>query len=319
MSAAEVSVSDRFDWFVDAVSSALMPSTMIAENPGGFYAEGGLLNTGPVQVSRFSYSPLRSRRTPRLIRRGDPEQYQLALVTRGTAWFAQDHSEAEIRAGGMVLWDTSRPYESASGLDGRDVEAFVLQIPKERMALPSQQVDRLLAQRIPAGTGVGAILSQFLVSLADNGPDCRPQELAGLGNMAVELAASCLTQQLGTVREQPAELRAHVLLRRINTFIEHNLADPELTPRAIADHHHISLRTLYLLFQNQEESVAATIRRRRLEHCHADLANPRLRDQPVHAIAARWGFTQPAAFSRAFRTTYCTTPTEHRHHSPASQ
>ncbi|MFJ8387725.1 helix-turn-helix domain-containing protein [Streptomyces sp. NPDC094438] len=160
---------------------------------------------------------------------------------------------------------------------------------------------------------MGAILAQFLVALAGNGPDCRPQELDGLGNMAVELVASCLAQRLGAVREVPAQIRAHTLLRQINAFIEHNLCDPELTPDAIADRHHISLRSLYTLFQDQEESVAALIRRRRLEQCRIDLARPELRDQLVLTIAARWGFTSATAFSRTFRAAYGTTPSDYRH------
>lgn len=60
------------------------------------------------------------------------------------------------------------------------------------------------------------------------------------------------------------------------------------------------------------EGVAATIRRRRLEHCHADLARPELLDRPVHAIAARWGFSSAAVFSRAYRQAYGTSPTARR-------
>ncbi|MGW3177310.1 AraC-like ligand-binding domain-containing protein [Streptomyces sp. NPDC001153] len=304
--------ADRFDWFADAVSGALMPSALTPQDAAGFYAEGAVLDLGTAQVSRFSYSPLRSRRTPTLIRKGDPEQYQLGLVTKGSAWFAQQGGEAVLQAGDMVLWDTSRPYESGSGTDGSSVEAFVLQIPKAQMLLPTQQVDRLLAQRIPGGTGMGAILAQFLVALAGNGPDCRPQELGGLGNMAVELATSCLAHRLGAVRAVPSELRAHALLRQITAFIEHNLCDPELTPGVIADRHHLSLRSLYALFQGQEESVAALIRRRRLEQCRSELARPELRNEPVQTIAARWGFTSATAFSRTFRAAYGRTPSDYR-------
>ena len=87
--AAQVPASDRFDWFAQTVSSALMPSAFTPQDPVGFHAEGAFLDLASVQLSRFSYSPLLSRRTPALIRRGDPEQYQLALVTTGSAWYAQ--------------------------------------------------------------------------------------------------------------------------------------------------------------------------------------------------------------------------------------
>ncbi|MBO1331402.1 helix-turn-helix domain-containing protein [Streptomyces sp. VRA16 Mangrove soil] len=314
----QVPVTDRFDWFAQTVSNALMPSAFAPQDAAGFHAEGAFLDLGAAQVSRFSYAPLRSWRTPALIRRGDPEQYQLGLVTRGSAWYAQGDSEAELYAGDMVLWDTSRPYKSGSGLDGGTVDALVLQIPKARMPLPSQQIDRLLARRMSSGTGMGAILAQFLVSLAGSGPDCRPLDLGVLANSAVELAVSCLSQQLGAEVHTPAGARAQVMRRRIDAFIEQRLGDPGLTPRAIADHHHISLRTLYTLFQSHDESlgagegVAAVIRRRRLERCRADLARPQLRHLAVHVIAARWGFTSAASFNRTFRASYGTTPHAYR-------
>ncbi|MCP2337594.1 helix-turn-helix domain-containing protein [Actinomadura rupiterrae] len=310
--AATDSAADRVDWFTETVSRALMPSEFRPLDSDRFHAEGALLDLGSTQVSRFTYSPLRSRRTPRLIRAGDPEQYQMGLVLKGTAWFAQDGSEAALQARDLAVWDTSRPYESGSGLDGRNVEVVVLQIPKAVMPLPSQQLDRLLARRVRADQGLTAVLSDFLLSLAAHGPDTPPSSLAALGNMAVELAAASLSQQLGNERETPAEVRAHALLRRINTFIDQNLGDPELTPRLIAERHHISLRTLYTLFEDEPEGVAASIRRRRLERCRADLAAPELRHRPVQAIAARWGFTSAAAFSRTFRAAYGLTPVEYR-------
>lgn len=317
VTAVDVPAPDRFDWFVETISTSLMPSAFSAPDPARFHAEGAFLDLGTAQLSRFAFSPLHSRRTPALIRRGDPEQYQLGLVTRGSAWYAQSGGEAQLRAGDMVLWDTSRPYESRSGLDGRGVEALVLQIPKADMPLVGRQVEPVLARTVDGGTGMGAVLSQFLLAVAGNAPGCRPEDLDRLGDMAVELAVSCLLQQLGADVEPPAATRAHVLLRRIDAFIDQNLADPDLTPRAVAEHHHISLRHLYTLFQGpapdpRGEGVAASIRRRRLERCRADLARPQLRHHPVHVIAARWGFPNAPAFSRAFRAAYGTTPQAYR-------
>ncbi|TGB13238.1 helix-turn-helix domain-containing protein [Streptomyces palmae] len=56
----------------------------------------------------------------------------------------------------------------------------------------------------------------------------------------------------------------------------------------------------------------ASIRRRRLERCRADLASPDLRRQSIRSIAARWGFTGATAFSRAFRAAYDITPNDYR-------
>ena len=58
--------------------------------------------------------------------------------------------------------------------------------------------------------------------------------------------------------------------------------------------------------------MAGWIRERRLERCRRDLTDPTLADWSVTAIALRWGLTDPAHFSRAFRTAYGLSPTEYR-------
>ena len=112
--------------------------------------------------------------------------------------------------------------------------------------------------------------------------------------------------------ELPPETVAQARLRRVHEFIEQRLADPALSPRMIADAHHVSLRYLYKLFEAEQRGVAGWIRQRRLERCRRDLLDPALATLPVRAIAARWGLPEPAHFSRLFRAAYGVAPREYR-------
>jgi AraC-like DNA-binding protein len=58
--------------------------------------------------------------------------------------------------------------------------------------------------------------------------------------------------------------------------------------------------------------VAQYIRRERLERCRRDLADARPAAPTVTDISRRWGFSDLASFSRAFRSTYRSTPTAYR-------
>ncbi|MFE5531751.1 helix-turn-helix domain-containing protein [Embleya sp. NPDC056538] len=75
----------------------------------------------------------------------------------------------------------------------------------------------------------------------------------------------------------------------------------------------ISTRHRYQLVQEQGLSVADGIRGSRLERRRHDLADPALRSRTILAVAARWGFTDGANFSRAFRAAYGMPPGEYRH------
>lgn len=107
-------------------------------------------------------------------------------------------------------------------------------------------------------------------------------------------------------------VRQQTLFQQIQAFIDRRLDDPSLTPEMIADAHHISTRTLQRLFQAHGSAVAKWIRFQRLERCRRDLANPLLSEQLIQAIAARWGFSTPAHFTRVFRATYGLNPQDYR-------
>ncbi|MGG8408819.1 helix-turn-helix domain-containing protein [Streptomyces sp. 12297] len=337
VSSDELPAGDRFDWFSDMVAREVVPTAISSERPAEFRAEAAVLDLGELRVSRLAYAPLRSRRTPALIRRGDPEQYQLAMVSKGSMVMSQHGNECHAHAGDLVFWDTSRPSDArAPAPDAPDHQLVILQLPRNALPLQAHRLDRLLARRIPGGSGTAAMLASFMSNLVDHGDQCAPAELGRLGAVAADLAATCLAQHLGAGELLPAEVRARAQLRRIHAFIEHHLGDPDLSPSVIAARHSMSVRSLHQLFRNhghsqdrpekekpneretekererERESVHALIRRRRLERCRADLARTGPRAHPVGVIAARWGFSGPAVFSRSFREAYGLSPSEFR-------
>jgi len=99
---------------------------------------------------------------------------------------------------------------------------------------------------------------------------------------------------------------------RIKAFIDARLDDPELSSATIAGAHHISVRYLQKLFENEQCTVTSWIRARRLERCRFDLADPQLGALPVSAVAARWGLPDASHFARIFKATYGHSPREYR-------
>lgn len=127
-----------------------------------------------------------------------------------------------------------------------------------------------------------------------------------------ELVLLIVPRALLPEANRPATTYVDGTLQRVLAFIEDSLPDPSLSPRMVADAHHISMRCLYKLFEGHSTTVADWIRRRRLEGCRHDLLDPSQRSLPVSAIGARWGLPNPAHFSRAFRAAFGAPPTEYR-------
>ena len=182
-------------------------------------------------VSRFSYTGVRARRTPALIRRGDPKQHHLAPVTDSSMWMSQRRNDSGLVAGDMVLWDTSYPYEAGSGTPGGVVDAVVVRVPMDVPPLSAGKVDKLLARHLDARRGLGAVLAGHLRALGAHSAECTPRELEQLGDAASTLVSAFIARhaEVGL----PVETRAQALLARVSAFIDHHLGDPDLTPGAI--------------------------------------------------------------------------------------
>jgi AraC-like DNA-binding protein len=304
---ADLPVQDRFDAWCQRMSLTHAPMRLESECAGDFRAHQRLIHLGAVSIWPASFDQLVFVRTPKLIRQSDPEVYHLSLLRSGTGKASWGDNRTTYRAGDFHLNDSSRPYEIWSD-QSRTVG---VEIPKALLPLPRQAMDQAVGRCLSGSAGVGALLSRFLTDLvADTGP-YTPADGPRLATVLVDLVAAMLAHTVESA-EQPAESRARVLTLRVKEFIGQNLHDPDLTPARIADRLHLSRGYLHRLFQGEDETVAAYIRRERLAGAHRDLANPAFATTPVHVVAARWGFPRAAEFSRAFRSAYGLPPSEHR-------
>ncbi|MFD9075150.1 AraC-like ligand-binding domain-containing protein [Streptomyces lasiicapitis] len=303
---------DRFDWWVEMVGNEVMPVTVRSAHAAVFQGRADAVELPDSQVAFFSFSPMTAHRSPVQIRRSDPEAYYLVLVHGSPIRLEQKRGVACLGPGDMALFSTSHPLACDFLDHGRQVRLTLMRLARSLLPLASGKADRLLAEPLSTRAGSARLLGPYLAGLPEAAHASGPRERARLGHIGVDLAAAVLAGRLGAQDSLPAESRKSVLLSRINAFIDQHLGDPELRPAAIAAHHHISVRTLHLLFRDEPDTVATTIRRRRLERCHADLTDPHQRHRTITEIAARWGFHRPADFSRLFRGAYGVPPNEVR-------
>jgi hypothetical protein len=204
----DIPVADRFAWFREMTSHTLMPTEITSDHASDFRACVRLLELGAVQVSVLSYPSLRSRRTPALVRRSDPEQYGLALTLNGRQSISHRRRDASVGVGDLLLYDTSHPSDAlASPGDGDACEGIIVNVPRTAIPLPATKVDRLLGAPLPGHTGMGALLSQFLIRLAPEIDACRPQDATRLGVLTVDLITAFLAHHTDTEDGVPPESR----------------------------------------------------------------------------------------------------------------
>jgi AraC-like DNA-binding protein len=266
--------------------------------------QAGAVRVGTLDVS----GPGGADRTSRHLNSADPDLCKVDLVAEGTGVVVQDGREARLRRGDMTLVDLTRP--AFWRMSAARIVAVVF--PRSLLPMSPDEVGRLTAVEIRGDRGAGALVSSLTGELAAHVDDVTPADAARLGTAVLDVLSVALAARLGPDQAVPADTRQRVLLHRIHAFVDERLGDPDLCPATIAAAHNISLRYLHKLFAQEGQTVAGWIRRRRLERCRRDLRDPALRDRPVSAIAARWGITSPAQFSRLFRATYDVTPVMYR-------
>lgn len=303
--------ADRGERFPEAIVDGSAPARFAGEGAGVFSERFECVDLGPVLLAHCGFMAVAPSRTPALIRRDDPERYYLMRVTGGSARFTRADRTSTVNRGDWLLFDSSHPYEFTETGD-RPFGTTALHVSRAAFPLPPHRLDPLLGRRMSGGPGLGAVLGGFLLDTGAESGACGSADLERLGSAALDLSAAFLARQLDARPPLPRTVRADALLRRIDAFIELNLGDPRLTPGSIAAAHDMSPRALYLLFERRTETVAARVRRRRLERCRDDLVHPGHGGRPLWAIAAHRGFTDVGVFSRAFRARYGMSPRDYR-------
>jgi AraC-like DNA-binding protein len=271
------------------------------------------LTLGEAELSIVELPASRTVRTPIPIRAPSPGRWGLALVSAGSMWLRQHGSGGRAGPGDLLLFDTTRPSESAAAAAVTcPAHVTILHLPRRAVPVPERALRAQVGHRLSTRRGVSAVLRRCLTEIGEQAAALDGPAAHRLGAAAVDLATAVLAERADAEDRLERHSPAVVLRQQIAAFITGNLGDPALTPAAVATAHHISLRYLHRLFQQQERGVAAYIRDERLRRCRADLADPLLDGRSVAEIGARWGFPDPVAFSRVFKRAYGLPPGQYR-------
>jgi AraC-like DNA-binding protein len=314
ISTDDMPAADRLDYVRQITAATWVPMECRAASGGDYWGRFRASGLGPLQVVVMDVMPITVTRTPQLIDQEDPDLLKMLLVCgEGSSVVTQDGRQARISASEFAVYDTRRPYQVDCAVDlDRPTRLLTFMFPPSLLPLSRRQLPSLTATPFRATTGIGDLTSQFLLHLASAVDHYSPAEAARLSAAALEVLATRLAHELELGSWGTPEARRHALLTTVKAFIHQHLGDSGLTPSAVAAAHHMSLRSLHQLFHDEGLTVAGYIRQRRLEQCRRDLTDPALASRPVAAIAATWGFTSAADFSRAFRSAHGMPPAEYR-------
>lgn len=300
-------VTRTLDEYAHLVRHSVMPLAVRSKHRQRFAGQLRVAGRGQMFCFEVTAPEHSIERTPELIDEGTGNGfYKLSLMLAGEGMVMQDSREAVLREGDLAIYDTSRPY---SLLSSEGARTAIVMFPREFVSLSPEAVAQLTAVRLDRSRGLAASVSPFMSRLmAQLDQFARPSG-SRLPHNIVDLLGTMLSSELDLRQESTP---TSSMLRRIMHHIEENLGDPDLGLNSIAAAHFISARYLQVLFQRNDLTVSSWVRERRLERCRRDLEDPALQHETVAALAARWGFTEPTHFSRAFKRQFGVSPRQAR-------
>ena len=231
-------------------------------------------------------------------------EFVVLLITRaGCETVSQGRSEASLRPGDAVVWDSTRS------------PRFTVWQPlaKRSLLIPRAALDEVSggawdkAGTVLQGSSSGTrLLIEYIELVSATLSGLSPAAITGARNAILELFAGVLR-----VDPHPGSSGAtrSALRSRIDRYIERHLLDGDVTTAALAAVHGVSCRTVNRVFSDSGQTLGEAVRVRRLARARDELVGS---DELIGTIAHRWKFSDSSHFSRSFADYYGSPPSDYR-------
>ena len=295
--------AQQFSRWREAVDATHLAWDIALSRQNAFAAKLKRQSLGSANVIECVCDPCAGKRRGPEIARSDEGYYGVLHVLQGREMLRQGGREAWLKAGDFVLWDSTRPIDFAVG---ERLHKITLLIPQRLLEATLPDAHEFVATTVSGLSSRGALFANHLRVLAALRENLPPVLLPRLMEATLDLLATAFVGETegGTATQR-------TLVARIQAYIHGRLDDPALNPKSIADAHGISVRQLHRVFAAAADlTVERWIWNERLARCRHDLTQPGA--VAISKVAFKWGFSDAAHFSRAFRERYGLAPRDLR-------
>jgi AraC-like DNA-binding protein len=240
-------------------------------------------------------------RTQRDINRAPADYYTVYLQMQGQTFINQCDEIAAMDRNDIVLSDCRRPYRASLSNDGLRAVA-VLPRPMINSRAPWLG-ERPLHKIPPTSQYLDLARRHMLQLMSEKLNECETNLLTeNLCNLLALASAPDIP---------PSRLRTELQTAALLAFCKQNLHRPELSPKLVAAHFGISLRTLHGRFENLGKTFGRWLLEMRLDSCSRALKDPS-QHRYISELAYNCGFNDLSHFNKAFRNRFEMSPTEWR-------
>ena len=270
--------------------------------------EAGLRHrkAGVIDLCRVHYGG-----SVRVVSEGLADVYHLQIILRGHCRY-QIHRETHHFSSGEIL--LINPDDPIDLTYSEDCEKFILKIPASLLDdvcmehgwfRPREGIKFIpIRYQLPEIECLMNLLNML----------CQESEQGGgsvqvFGHYNWLIANKLLTLLKHNISRECPTLKS-VSFDRLAQYIEENIKR-DISVDELARVAHMSLRSLYLLFERCADATPKNfIKRRKLEHVHAALTDTTCPPPNVTAVALDYGFTHLGRFSECYKATFGMLPSD---------
>jgi AraC-like DNA-binding protein len=306
-STAAVPQRQRFDYYVSALSSTLVPMAVQSSSPGAFWADMQILDLGLLSVVRQIGSAHRCYREDPEHRRDEPRSFHL-VINLSTPWRIA-HRGRECMAPGDAMLTDSR-FNHDIHVD-HTYEFVNLKLSESWMRQWVPSPGSLVGRRIAANEGWGRALTAFAAQLSPRFlTEASPLPLSLISDQLGALLA-LMANELNAPTPRPTRAE-NTLEERIREVVVQRCAEPALTAAAVAASLEISTRTVHRALARFGETFGTILIHARVDLALRMLESPLFRRLTTAEIGRRAGFSDASHFTRVVRRYFGATPVQIR-------
>lgn len=261
---------------------------------------------GPVLIGRTESVAQRFRRSATTVARSGVDHFCVQFYSRGGYAGEAEGRSVDVRPGDISILDLSRTLHTQA----KDFRSVTMVVPRPLLAPLLKNPDGLHGMVLPRGSGINALLGNYMRTLHATAASLTTTGGSEIAEATARLIAGCFGAA-PDAQEATVATRRRVQVIAVRRYIDENLADPRLSVASLSREFRLSRATLARMFEPLG-GLAGYIRERRLVRCFGEITSPAHAHRLISDIAYGWGFSNDAAFSRAFRRMFGMSPREAR-------
>lgn len=271
--------------------------------PEGYKARLRIRKFADCVFADVEHGALKGERSPTEIGSDDRESIILTLVSKGSVHFVRGGYDLDLNEGDIFIVDGAKPSYIQSG---REFHCKTMLFPRNLAARHFVGLEKMIGQKVEAGTGNGRLLHAHLDALHHTIGCIDQESRMSVINATLGLVATCFYGGCFSGNELRISQR-----KKVECYVKKYIMDETLPPASVARHFGFSLRHLHRLFADAGFTYSGWIRRERLALAEKALLHRAASRLTITQIAHEYGFYDSAHFSNLFKRYYGLSPREY--------